>query len=402
MADDPQAQAVESLDQVYRTVFVDEGSPPRELPSREGKSYALTASMFRAKRDKIVKTIASLANHGADIAYIIFRGDKVEDDPVDPALVDDAIRSVIYPRITVEIVRSSIDGRVVDFVKVPATKNRPHLMKNTSDELILPVRGAANNSTAGRHELDAMYDERTLDLIRRALNVKVDRDPREATEDYLNEIDWGGVSESVDPEFVFAVVPAPIGGTPLKTFIDSRELHSVLFNAWTETITKENETDWFTLNGDFVTGYHDDYIEAYQPARDNHRIGTIRIFDTGVVVTRIWILEPVIDGSKMFSFNHFKTALRLSLIYTSRVYALAGLPGTDLEIRCSLIRTGDLDLWITPSHPRRVLQNRDVGRRLEIPKRSIRAHSNELAAKAAAISEDVARALRGHYGDDNA
>jgi hypothetical protein len=64
-----------------------------ERPDREAKSFALTRAAFEANRDKLVKTIACIANSARSIGYIVCRGGPNEDPLVDAAAVDDAVRS---------------------------------------------------------------------------------------------------------------------------------------------------------------------------------------------------------------------------------------------------------------------------------------------------------------------
>jgi hypothetical protein len=391
-------RAAETLDAVYRSVFPSEEGGPIELPTREGKEYALTHAMFAEKKPALVKVIAAIANRANDVGYIIFRGTQVEDDLVDGAVVDDAVRASVYPHVPLEVVRRTIHNRIVDFILVGPSQNRPHLMRNAGGEMIVPFRGAANNITAGRFEIDAMYQDRQVISLRRELQ-RLTGDNSDPVEEFLAEHDWGGLSETSDPEFLFAVVPEVQAGTPLAQLVQSPDAHSRVHAVWSDTIRADGDTDWFTAHGSFITGFHDHYLEAYQPAREEHRIGTIRIYDVGAIVVRVWILEPFIDGEKMYSFNHFKTALRASLRFAWRLYEASSYPSSAVEVRCALVNAEDLGLWMVPSaNPRKVLPNRDVGRRLYLPKRPVSSDPHELEARAAEISEHVGRALKSHYG----
>lgn len=396
--DDNISRAAESLDEVYRSLFTSPDGNPLELPTREGKAYALTHTTFAEKKAALTKVIAAIANRTTEVGYVVCRGGPTEADLVDAAIVDDAVRAAVYPHVPLRVIRQGIDGRVVDFIVIGPSRNRPHLMRNAGGEMIIPFRGAANNITAGRFELDAMYEERFIVQLRRDLQ-RLAGDQTDPIEEFLAQNDWGGLSETSDAEFVFAVVPESLGTTPLADLIQSSDAHARVQAVWSDTIRADGDTDWFTLHGSFVTGFHDYYLEAYQPAHDDHRIGTIRIYDSGAVVTRIWILEPFIDGEKMFSFNHFKTALRASLRFAWRLYEATRYPAAKVELRCALANAEDLGLWIVPSaNPRIVLPNRDVGRRLYLPKRPVILDPHELEARAAEVSEQVGRILKSHYG----
>lgn len=387
-----------TLSSIYESVFLTNTAPPIELPDREGKSYALTRANFEEHRAKLVKLIACIANRANDVGYIVCRGDAQEANLVDGALVDDAVRSKVYPHVPFELTRENVGGRVVDFIVV-SSRNRPHLMTNAGGEMIIPFRGAANNITAGRHELDHMYEARQLVALRQLL-ARAAAPGENPVDQFLAEVDWGGLSETSDQEFVYAIVPQFLEDMPLGSLVDSKDAHAITNNIFHETIESAGVQDWFAQFGSFVTGRHDGYFEIYQPsAFEGHRIGTIRLYDIGAVIARVWILEPQIDGQKMFSFNHFTTALRGTLDFASRVYAQATFPKGDVEIRTALANAEDLGLWIVPSaNPRKVLPNRDVGRRCFIPNRPIVVDPHLLQAQATEISEKIGRALKTHYG----
>ena len=187
-----------------------------------------------------------------------------------------------------------------------------------------------------------------------------DEDP---VEQFLAEVDWGGLAETEDQEFIFAVVPQDLSETPFAEFIHGKDIHARVNNIWLETMNLTGTSDWFARNAGIVTSYRDNLLEIYQPsAFEGHRIGTIRLYDVGALVSRIWILEPLIDKQKRFSFEHFQMALRCTLEFTWRLYEQASYPAGDVEVRRASANAEDLNLWITPSI-NNVLPNRDVGRR---------------------------------------
>lgn len=397
MTDNMNAAAV-TYRAIYDSVFPSAATltSTTERPDRETKSFALTRAAFDANRDKLVRTIACIANSAKSIGYILCRGGPNEDPLVDAAPVDDAVRSKVFPHVPFEITRQQIDGNIVDFITIE-TRNRPHFMMNSASELVVPFRGAANNITAGRHELDRIYEERQVLALRRLLarGGAPDEDPVEM---FIAEVDWGGLSETQDQEFVFAVVPQDLGQTPLAEFICAKDAHAIVNNIWIQAMNVTGDSDWFARNAGIVTGYRDNYLEIYQPsAFQDHRIGTIRVYDMGALISRIWILEPLMDGRKRYSFNHFQTALRGTLEFTWRLYAHAGYPVGEVEIRSALVNAEDLDLWITPS-VNHILPNRDVGRRLYVPKRPVVVDPHAIEAQASDLTGRIGRALRSHYG----
>lgn len=273
-------------------------------------------------------------------------------------------------------------------------------MRNASSEMTIPFRGSANNTMAARHELDEMYRERTIDMIRRALAVT---SPGASDEDpvltKLQEIDWGNASSATDPEFIFAVVPTrDDNAKPLRSLVESRSAHAVVNNAVLQIVTKE-PSDWLAGPiADLVSAPREDHLEAWQPARNGHRIGTILIYESGIVIVRIWILEPFIDGEKAFSFSHFKSAFRASLCFASLIYEHATVPVGPVDVRSLIVNAEDLNLWMTPSNPKVVRQNKDVGRYLYLPKRPVQVNSGSLPTDADTLTERFGKSLLTHYG----
>jgi hypothetical protein len=354
------------------------------------------------RKEKIIKTIAAMANRGFDVAYIVFRGDLASEAQIDAAELDDAIRKTLYPSVSVELEgRRIIDGFAVDFLRIAGGQNRPHFMRNASNEMTIPFRGAANNTMAARHELDEMYRERTIDLIRRAL---AGGSPAVSDEDpvltKLQEIDWGNASSATDPEFIFSLVPTRDDrARPLRDLIESRSAHVVVNNAVLQIVSKE-ASDWLAgPTSDLVSAPREDYLEVWQPARDGHRIGTILLYESGIVIVRIWILEPFMDGERAFSFNHFKSAFRASLWFASLIYQHATVPIGPVDVRGLIINAQDLDLWMTPSNnPKIIRQNKDVGRYWYLPKRPIEVNPGSLEAEADSLAERFGKSLLAHYG----
>jgi hypothetical protein len=245
-----------------------------ERPDREAKSFALTRTAFDANRDELVKTIACIANSAKSTGYIVCRGGPIEDSLVDAAAVDDAVRSKVFPHLPLELTRHEIDGKVVDFITIDS-RNRPHFMMNSGNELVVPFRGAANNITAGRDELDRIYEERQVLVLRRLL-ARAGAPDEDPVETFLAEVDWGGVSETQDQEFIFAIVPQDLEATPLAEFVSSKDAHTIVNNIWIQAMNVVGDSDWFARNAGIVTGYYDNYLEIYQPSKfQGHRIGTM-------------------------------------------------------------------------------------------------------------------------------
>ena len=163
---------------------------------------------------------------------------------------------------------------------------------------------------------------------------------------FLAEVDWGGLSETQDQEFVFAVVPQDLGQRPLAEFICAKDAHTIVNNIWIQAMNVTGDSDWFARNAGIVTGYRNNYLEIYQPsAFQDHRIGTIRVYDMGALISRIWILEPLMDGRKRYSFNHFQTALRGTLEFAKGADERVATFSADLAIGIAPLSSRPGCLW---------------------------------------------------------
>jgi hypothetical protein len=396
MDNEPQSPT-EALEAVYYSLFPTPDGKPIELPTREGKSYALTHANFMEKKAAVVKAVASIANRTDGFGYVVFRGAQDEAPVVDGAVVDDAIRAAVFPHVAFSVDRRVIDGLTIDFLIIGPNRNRPHVMRNSAGEFVVPFRGAANNIVAGRFELDNMYETRQITSLRRELQ-RLSSDNDDAVGDFLVEADWGGLLETTDPEFVYAIVPQETGNSALQKFVQSADLNMNFIKVMQRTMQEFGENNWFNWTGGFASDFYDHYAELYQRARDDHRIGTIRVYDNGAVIVRKWILETwSLPDMSVFSFEHFKDALAHAVRFCSDLYANYAYPPGNVELRCAVVNAQDLNLWMT-GVMQHILPNRDVGRRLYIPKRPIVLDPHELRVRAAELSETVGRALKSHYG----
>jgi hypothetical protein len=218
----------------------------------------------------------------------------------------------------------------------------------------------------------------------------------------LREIDWGDLSGAKGPNFLFCVTPLGLGDAlPLRALVESSSAHNIVQSEVNGTLSEDGTPDW--LGGPIVeltSTLHEDYFEAWQPARGGERIGTLFIYESGIIIARIWILEPTATGEKVFSFMHFIAALRASLRFAGRLYKHATMPIGAVDIRALLVNAEDLDLWKTPgaltTANRRA--NRDVGRILQLPNRPFSAIAGSLEAEADEISQRLGRSLLDHYG----
>jgi predicted HTH transcriptional regulator len=193
-----------SLDTVYRRLFATDGSKT-EFPQYERKDYFLSAEMISIHGKVLIETIAGIANVGRATGFIMCRGKlDIQNGSSDPPVIEDSerldqlMRAAVYPPVHFTVDRVTIEGAMVDVVFIPKSNQRPHFMKDLSGahRFFVPIRGAANNTTAARHQVDQMYQELTIETLRRAFpGIRVDTDDRDLTIGYAAEIGYG-----LDPE----------------------------------------------------------------------------------------------------------------------------------------------------------------------------------------------------------
>jgi hypothetical protein len=193
-----------SLVSIFRRLFATDGSA-NEFPEYEKKSFFLSAEMITRHGKVLVETIAGIANVGRPTGLIMCRGRlRIDASPNTPPPIEDSqrldmmMRSAVYPPVRFSVDRMTIDGNLLDVIMVPRSAQRPHFMHDQSGahRFFIPLRGAANNATAARHQVDEMYQELTMNTLRRAFpGIRIDTDDRDITLGYAAEIGYG-----LDPE----------------------------------------------------------------------------------------------------------------------------------------------------------------------------------------------------------
>jgi hypothetical protein len=182
-----------SLEALYRRLFSDDGGAA-EHPSYEAKRFYLTPDMIDLHRDNLVETIAGIANVGRETGLIFCQGRGDPSAIEDPERLDQIARAAVHPRVHFTIQRMEVAGRMVDLIAIPLSLTRPHVMRASggANRYFIPLRGAANNITTARHELDLMYREATLDMLRRAFpHASIEIDAGDAVLRYVEEIGYG-------------------------------------------------------------------------------------------------------------------------------------------------------------------------------------------------------------------
>jgi hypothetical protein len=268
-----------------------------ELHNIEKKGYYLTADRLANNplKSNIVETVAHIANQQADNGVIIFQ----ETPPpvgltplVDPKYVDDAIRSRVVPHVLVNVVSRDVGGQRVDAIIIPRTSNRPHLLKLDDGRVILPIRGAANNLTAARAELDQMYEERFIGILRQALPQYYIGGADPVTP-HLERVRYG-LSEDDVPETSVMVIPLPLQPDRLteELLLNAKTgpLVARLLNE-TQDIDRARFQDWFGRDQGSRDGGL--YFEVYAPRLRGAPPWSIRLYRSGTVIYRseLWLIE---------------------------------------------------------------------------------------------------------------
>lgn len=182
-----------SLEALYHRLLTEDGSAA-EHPSYEAKRFYLTPEMVSVHGNNLAETIAGIANVGRETGLIMCHG-RGEPPPLeDPERLDQIVRSAVHPQVHFTVQRLDVAGRTIDLIAIPLSATRPHVMRGTggANRYFIPLRGAANNATTARHELDLMYREATLDMLRRAFpRASIELDGDDPILRYVEEIGYG-------------------------------------------------------------------------------------------------------------------------------------------------------------------------------------------------------------------
>lgn len=185
-----------SLEPVYRRLFAEDGSAG-EFPEYEKKDYFLSSEMIGLHKAALVDAIAGIANFGHP-GIIMCRGRNGPPPLEDAERLDQIVRASVFPSPHFTVERLTIAGSVVDVIVIPGSALRPHFIRDPSgaNRFYIALRGAANNATAARHQVDEMYRESTIETIRRAFpNLRVETDGKDVVLSYIMDIGYG-----LDPE----------------------------------------------------------------------------------------------------------------------------------------------------------------------------------------------------------
>ena len=183
----------------------------------------------------------------------------------------------------VNIRREEINGQTVDFIIVPKSELRPHLVRIGDGRYIIPFRGIANNSTAARTRLDLIYRERTIDMMRAAFpGVQVGE--QDNIGGYLDRIKFGmGISDQ--PQLAYTIVPKTVPNRVVSNdeLFGTQDACNRILNLSTAAINTDFKRYqyWFSTRSGLTFEIGEDYLGIAQAGRSSvsETVGTkIHIF----------------------------------------------------------------------------------------------------------------------------
>ena len=323
---------VETLREVHTRLT----SASSERPNEELKSYALTDANAKAYAQKLAETIAGIANHGYSFGYVVCTGGASEGAIIDGARLDDLITKYVHPRVLVTLHREEIDAKVVDFVIVPKSALRPHLMRIDDGRYVVPFRGIANNTGAARTELDHIYRERTIDMMRSAF-PGLEIGEQDTIGKYLDRIQYG-LGQSDKPQIAFTIVPQSIPKRLVANddLLGTAAARQKVFNLSTDAINADynRHKDWFSVSGGLVFYAREDYLEILQASRGGEYLWGARAYDTGTI-TYSSVIYPAEFSSPpgALPLFWFKNMASATLTFAHLVYDALNVPVDAIAVR---------------------------------------------------------------------
>jgi hypothetical protein len=388
-----------ALEAAYERHFRSPIAPER--PAAELKGYHLTLAAFKEHRSRILETIAAMANTHHEMGFIFCYGaSEPSDDIVDPAVVDLALAAYVQPRIAFSIIRKAFGGQIVDVIVVPRSELRPHVVRLDDGRFIIPIRGGANNATAARHELDAMYDERLARMMR-IVAPGLTITPKDATDSFLEAVGYGQ-SPTPHPQVMHFIVPEPLGARLVAQSLvqDIRCTHRLVTDLINATCNESrNYMSWIPAG---ATGFRagEDYFEWEDDPGNDRAAFSIRIWLSGAVMFRSVNNVDVTAGGTTLPLPWVENDLAATITFASMFYhsSVINEAPTTLRVQTVVVNAHELALGI-PSRfgPPTIAAHRDLASFELIPRNPQLEDLATLAKRADAIAAETARILRSRF-----
>lgn len=307
-----------------------------ERPNEELKSYALTDADAKANARKLAETIAGIANHGYSFGYVVCVGPATSDKAIDGARLDDLIVKYVHPRVLVTLQREEINGSIVDFIIIPKSDRRPHLIRVDDGRYVVPFRGIANNTSAARTELDHIYRERTIDMMRSAF-PGLEIGEQDAIGKYLDRINYG-TGPSDEPQIAFTITPksVPMRLIPHEALLETPAARQRVFNLSTDAINADfkRHQDWFSVSGGLAYYAREDYLEILQAGSGGQYHWGARVYNTGTI-TYSSIIYPAQFSTPpgALPLFWFKNMASATLTFAHLVYETVDVTVDEIAVR---------------------------------------------------------------------
>ena len=377
-----------------------------EHSAAELKSFVFSRSSVTSRGRKLAESIAGLANRGNEIAYLVGRGDSISCEPIiDPAQLDDLMAKFVHPRIVVSLERREFDGATVDFVVIPKSSLRPHIIRIDDGRYVVPMRGLANNATAARIELDEMYQEAMLSTLRRAF-PGVTIGERDAPGSYLESIGYG-LGPASEPQFAIAIVPSTFPNTIIdrERIVGDRAAIAVYRDIVVPTINERHDQreQWFPLYLVNLFREGEDYLEIRQTMNDGAYRATLRLNEAGTVTyARLLPTNTLDDGKRAFVPNWLRGYITATLAFAANAIKHFDLTAPRFSVRLILNRTQDIyvgritDTLGTPQ----LFQSNAPDPTVVIPARApLEVTRDQMLSNDEQITSELLRCLDAHYDD---
>ena len=314
-----------------------------EQHAEELKSFALTEANAREHLPKLVKTIAGIANKGESFGFVVCaQSGPATEAMIDGAKLDDLINRFVHPRVNITLARHEIDGSTADFVIIPKSRQRPHLLRLSDGSYCIPFRGIANNTTAARAELDDIYRDQTIELIRQAIPGVTIGEPDNVGA-YLDSIGYG-TGPTSEPQLAVVVatttVPRPVIRRDSLLYADALR-NDVTTLALSAINANPDHSQWFSLYNGISPVAMEDYADVRQVGappegkREAYLCGA-RIYETGAV-TYSSVLWPA-DERGAVPIAWFKRMMSATLLFAHLAYEHFDPAIDELSVRALLTR----------------------------------------------------------------
>ncbi len=368
-----------------------------ELAQFEAKGYPLTRENFAFHKERLVQTVCHIANTGRPFGAIVCRSDAdTSSQIIDPKIVDDAIHARIHPHIVTLVVQRTVNDRSVDAILIPKSSYRPHLMSFGDDRVIVPIRGAANNLTATRFEIDKMYEERFIAIIRQAFPQLIAEQP-DAIDKYLETIQFG-LEKTGSPELSIVVLPVPLNRHAISdTVLQGHQFAGTIGGLVTGTVNVDFNRFQHWFAGDSHSWRDlEDHFEYYAIDIRGEPLWSVRLYLSGALVYRspLWPLQFSGD----FGLGWFQDLVEATCVFAGRLFSAIKVDANEALVLSALVDAQEGALRVPGMFGATTqLKMKNPTPFLKIPKEPRPIPLATMEHTASALAGSIARILRTYF-----